>query len=376
MGKEIADIIRDHLGHIKINSHQYKILKKIENCQTGILGFHTLECSSQECENEIIVRNACKCGSCPKCMGLKQLQWAYKRDNEILPVNYDHAVFRSPSCYNELFKYNQKDCYNIFFQSVSETFKALIPRTKFNKPLYGYLAILHTWSQLIDYRVHIHCLIPEGQFNVAKNRWENSNNKILNKEILSTTFKKILSKKLIKYIKKNKIVYPGITEEYILKKSKKTRSLVYIKKSIRNVTDVIKYFSKYTSKIAITNDRIVDYDGETVTISYVDRANGNKIRTKDMNAVVFLNRFVSHILPYKLPKIRYYGFMANVCKKKYLKICKDLLKKAGKEISKKDQATIKYLDELLKKISENNICTVCHKGVMVMKKGSFIRYGP
>lgn len=152
-----------------------------------------------------------------------------------------------------------------------------------------------------------------------------------------------------------------------MEKSKTVKKCVYIRRSFRNVTAVIKYLSTFTNKIAITNDRIKSYDGVNVSISYVDRADDNIIKEKEIDAVVFLKRYCKHILPHKFTKIRYYGFMANSCKTKYLEICKDLLKKAGNKITKLEQHTIDMGFKLLESISNDRICSVCHIGKMRIK---------
>ena len=376
MDLELSDIINDHKSSLQLTSHQFNVLSNIQNCRTEELGTHSLKCSNPKCKHIEFSFNSCRDRNCPKCLGSKQLEWANARNHEILPVDYSHVIFTVPSYLNELFEYNKKECYTVLFKSVSETFKYLTPVTKHNNPKNGYIAILHTWSQLLNYHIHLHCLVPEGQFNKAKNRWEKSNNKILKKNILNITFKRILSKNLIKFINKNKLIYPGITEEYITRKLKTSKNHVFLRKSLENVTNVIKYLSNYTNKIAITNDRIKSYDGKNISISYVNRGDGNKIKTKKIDAIVFLKRYCLHILPYKLIKIRYYGFMANSCKKRYLKVCKDLLIKNGNKISETVQRSIDNLFQFIESLGVKKICLECHIGVLELVGISYGRSSP
>lgn len=366
MGYELADILKDHIDVLKLTPHQLNVLYDILACRTAEAGIHKLKCDNTSCYHFDYSYNSCRNKNCPKCSGSKQIKWVNGRNQELLPVDYSFITIVSPSYLDELFKYNQLECYNIFFKSVNETIKLLSIEDKKNTHKAGLIAMLHTWTQEVKYHPHIHCLIPEGQFNTEKNRWERINNKILTKEIFNITFKKVFANNLVAWMNKNEFSFLGITPEYILGKSRNTGRCVHIRRSIKDVTGVVKYLGTYSNNIAITNNRIVDYDGTEVTISCVDRADGNKIKNKKIPAVIFLQRYSLHILPRKFSKIRYYGFLANSCKSKYISACKEQLKKEGKKLSILDQQIIKRYINLVEKYSKGIICPICHQGSMVL----------
>lgn len=363
---ELSDIIKDHIDDLELTYHKQKVLNNLRYCRTAEAGTHLLECNNKKCCHEEYSYNSCRDRHCPKCSGSKQIRWVKGRNQELLPVNYSHIVFKVPRYLDLLFKIIQSECYDILFKTVNETFKILIPRKKHNEIKNGYIALLHTWTQEVKFNAHLHCLVPEGQYNITKNKWESTSNKILNKEILNITFKKLLTQNLISWIKENKDLNINITEEYLLGKSKNSKSYVYVNKSLKNVTGVIQYLGKYSNKIAISNKRIISYDGENVELSYIDRADGNKIKSKKINAIVFLKRYADHILPKKFSKIRYYGFFANSCKSKYIKICKSLLKKEGCKLSELDNKIIKRIIDLFEIITRPIICPVCHIGELAL----------
>jgi hypothetical protein len=72
----------------------------------------------------------------------------------------------------------------------------------------------------------------------------------------------------------------------------------------------LKYLSRYVFRTAITNDRIVSMRDGQVTFSY--RRSGES-RTRQMTLPVFefLRRFLQHVLPRRLQKIRHYGFLSR-----------------------------------------------------------------
>jgi hypothetical protein len=66
--------------------------------------------------------------------------------------------------------------------------------------------------------------------------------------------------------------------------------------------------------VAISNHRLIAFDGEHVTFAYTDYARGDQRRTMTMSAMEFLRRFVQHILPRGFVRIRQSGFLANTCR--------------------------------------------------------------
>lgn len=71
------------------------------------------------------------------------------------------------------------------------------------------------------------------------------------------------------------------------------------------------YLANYTHRIAISNQRILAFDGENVTFSWRDYADHNAQKTTTLDAVKFLHRFLQHVLPPRFTRVRYYGFLAN-----------------------------------------------------------------
>ncbi|RMG76530.1 MAG: hypothetical protein D6707_12200 [Bacteroidetes bacterium] len=84
-------------------------------------------------------------------------------------------------------------------------------------------------------------------------------------------------------------------------------------KSVGDGRAIIKYLGSYVFNVAISNTKIVDYDGENVTISY-KKKNSNRTRKLTISVMEFIGRFLLHVLPHGFMKIRYYGFLAPACK--------------------------------------------------------------
>ena len=87
--------------------------------------------------------------------------------------------------------------------------------------------------------------------------------------------------------------------------------VVYAKPAFGGPTHVLRYLGRYTHRVAISNHRILAFDGERVTFRWKDYAHGSKQRKMTLSATEFLRRFAQHILPRGFVRIRQYGFLAT-----------------------------------------------------------------
>ena len=368
MEYEISDVIRDHIDEVNVTSHQLKVLTHIMECQTPMLGGHIVKCTNPNCDHVDILFNPCRDRHCPKCLGLRQMKWKLKRTENLLPVGYSHSVFKVPRMYYDLFRYNPKLCLNLMFQCAS---KAINCQQKDEK--IGFIAEIHTHTQKLDYHPHIHCYIPEikienkGKLKVRRY--------VLDKEKLNISYKNILNRKIIKLIDKG-LIQTDLKKEDITKSLKNSINYVYLKSSLKDPTKAINYLGNNTSKGCISNKNIKDYDGNNVYYNYVDRVDGNKIKTMKIDSKLFLERFILHILPPRLTKIRYYGYMSNNNKKLYSEIMKYIEEQVGdRSIKYLIETILKTLEEIIKKI-EDKICPKCKVGHMELDCSIPLRRSP
>jgi Putative transposase len=81
--------------------------------------------------------------------------------------------------------------------------------------------------------------------------------------------------------------------------------------------------------VAISNHRLLAFDGEHVSFSYKDYAHGDARRTMTLAAMEFLRRFVQHILPRGFVRIRQSGFLANTCRTARVALARTVLATAS-----------------------------------------------
>jgi len=72
---------------------------------------------------------------------------------------------------------------------------------------------------------------------------------------------------------------------------------------------VLEYLGRYTHRVALSNERILGIDADTVRLRVRDSAHGNRGRTLSLPACTFIERFFLHVLPKGFKRIRHYGLL-------------------------------------------------------------------
>src|SRR6185295_15327110 len=104
--------------------------------------------------------------------------------------------------------------------------------------------------------------------------------------------------------------------------------VVYAKPAFGGPEQVLRYLGRYTHRVAISNHRLLSFDGNQVTFRWRDYARGNKSRTMTVSADEFTRRFLLHIVPKGFVRIRHFGFMANSQRSVSIALCRQLLRMA------------------------------------------------
>jgi hypothetical protein len=77
--------------------------------------------------------------------------------------------------------------------------------------------------------------------------------------------------------------------------------------------------------VAISNNRLLDIENDQVQFHWKDYRNGDQVKTMTLSAEEFIRRFLLHVLPNGLQRIRYYGFLGNRYRQEKLDQCRHLL---------------------------------------------------
>ncbi|MFC1825669.1 IS91 family transposase [Thermodesulfobacteriota bacterium] len=380
-GLEVADIFRAYgPAYRKVHGKemplsQHRVMKAIEICRTSELGGHVDECD--ECRALRISYNSCRNRHCPKCQSLDKERWLEARKKDVLPVQYFHVVFTIPEQLWPIALRNRKVVYSILFRAVSETLKELAGDLKHLGAKIGFIAILHTWSQILLHHPHIHCLVPGGGLSLDGKRWIGCKEDFfIHVEVLSRLFRGKFLHHLKEAYNSGALGFPGTIEEL---KSKRAFGKLFTelygkewvvnsKPAFKNAESVMEYLGRYTHRVAITNDRIVQLEGNQVIFKYRDREDNDKVKLMSVDALEFIRRFLLHVLPDGFMKIRHYGILSNRNRNDKLPICKSLLGPPVRDIACIEEK--ESWEELLFRITgiDLKVCPHCGKGNMVLKE--------
>ena len=76
---------------------------------------------------------------------------------------------------------------------------------------------------------------------------------------------------------------------------------------------VLDYLSRYTHRVAVSNERIVGIDAQGVRLRVRADDQGSK-RTVHIDGPTFIERFLQHVLPPGFKRIRHYGLLSPAVK--------------------------------------------------------------
>ena len=324
---EVADILQAQGDRFQeqnqswLGFQQLSVLRAITRCRTAALGGHINRCS--RCGHQAISYNSCRNRHCPKCQAQARQRWLAARDRELLGVPYFHVVFTLPHELNRLCQQNPSLLYGLLFQASAATLLEVAADPKHLGAEIGFLSILHTWGQNLQLHPHVHCAIPACGLSSDHTRWIHPRYPFfLPVKVLNRVFRGKFVSGLKRLFRQKKLRFHGALKP--LEEPKRFAAflrtvfredwVVYAKPAFGGPTQVLRYLGRYTHRVAISNHRLLAFDGERVTFRWKDYAHGNKQRKMTLTAPEFLRRFVQHVLPRGFIRIRQYGFLANRCR--------------------------------------------------------------
>ena len=335
---EVADILRVQGQRFldryrsSFDFQQLKAFRAIQNCRTVALGGHLDACP--QCGFQAISYNSCRNRSCPKCQAQARERWLAAREGELLPIRYFHVVFTAPHELNLLAQENPRQFYHLLFAASAATLLEVAADPKHLGAAIGVLSILHTWGQNLLAHPHIHCLIPAGGIAPDHTRWMRPRYPFfLPVKVLSRVFRGKFIARLRCLYRRKQLRCAGpcgaLADEkqfrHLLRCLHRQDWVVYAKPAFGGPRQVLRYLGRYTHRVAISNHRLLFFDGERVTFRWKDYAHGSRQRVMTLAATEFLRRFFLHILPKGFVRIRHFGFLANRSRACRLTLCRQLL---------------------------------------------------
>ena len=379
----IRTILRDHEGFIRnsglFDGEQRKAAACISRCKTGELGLNRAWCP--KCGLELTHNCSCNNRNCPCCQYPQQQKWVELRKAEVIPgIPYYHLVLTLPHKLNKLILANEALLLKLLFSASSAAVTQLCQDPRHLGATPGIVSVLHTWSQQLLPHFHVHMIVTGGgttkdggflsltQFRQKHNRHK-ANIPAGSFFLPLRALKKLFQGKFMAALRllycRNELSLPG--DLAYLEDPREwhdfcdilysTEWVCFLKTTFNGNGNAIEYLARYTFKTAISNGRILQYDGRSVTFRTTNRETQQKVDVT-LQAEEFIRRFLTHVLPHGFSRVRYSGFLSNSQKLKRLDaIFRLILQEPFTPSPLKNAGTLAVLAALLHK--DVRVCPHC-----------------
>jgi len=378
-GPEVADVFRRY-GDAYRERHgaslctaQRRVMTAIERCRTAALGGHVEQCD--QCGHQRISFNSCRDRHCPKCQSLARAQWLDDRRAELLDTQYFHVVLTLPKEIAGIAYQNKAPVYGILFRAAAETLSTIAADPKHLGAEIGFFAVLHTWGQTLLLHPHLHCVVAGGGLSPDGTRWISCRPRFfLPVPVLSCLFRRLFLGYLQKAFNAGELQFFSSLEPLRERRAflrylaplRRAKWVVYAKPPFAGPEQVLEYVGRYTHRVALSNNRLLNIEDGTVRFRWKDYRDHNRQKVMTVSADEFIRRFLLHVLPEGFHRIRYYGFLGNRHRAQKLARCRELL---GMPVPEPldDEFEKNYRDhyEELTGVSLKQ-CPVCHQGQMAI----------
>ena len=258
----------------RLDAARLKVMAAIEACRTAVLGGHMYCCDG--CGREHPLYNSCRNRHCPSCQGLAARRWSEARAADILPVPYFHVVFTLPSEIAAIAFCNRRVVFDILFRTVAETLRTIAADPRHGGARIGGTAVLHTWDQKLLFHPHLHVVVPNAGFDVDSGEWKTGSGTFLAPvKVLASLFRRRFLEELARAHGKGEIAFHGAVAISRTRRvpryprGRPRQGLDRLREAaIRGPEQVFRYLSRYTHRIAISDSRIIAFDGESVSFRH------------------------------------------------------------------------------------------------------------
>jgi len=376
---EVADVFRCYGADYRqkhgasMSVAQRRVMTAIEVCRTAVLGGHLEQCD--HCGHQRNAYNSCANRHCPKCQSLARAKWLEDRHSELLNTQYFHVVFTVPEEISTIAYHNKRQVYGILFRAAAETLRTIAADPKHLGAQIGFFTVLHTWGSNLLHHPHLHCVVSGGGLSADGSQWIYCRNGFfLSVRVLSRLFRRLFLEQLCNAFDAGNLEFfssleslqdPSAFRNY-LAPLREVEWVIYAKRPFAGPEQVLDYVGRYTHRVAISNNRLLDIAEGKVSFRYKDYRHEAQQKTMTLQAEEFIRRFLLHVLPEGFQRIRYYGFLANRYRQQKLARCRDLL-----DTSQPEPAASKVNNDYRDRYEELTgsslwQCPVCHQGRMLI----------
>lgn len=363
---QLADLLnaygQDYLATHALAPSQARAWRAIVACRTPVLGGHVERCDA--CGTTRHVYHSCRNRHCPRCQTRAKEQWIAARHRELLPVPYTHLVLTLPHALNGLAGQHFRCIADLLFASAAATLAAFGANPRWLGGQLAFSLVLHTWSQDLRRHLHVHALVASGALT-ADGKWVNSRRGFLFPvKALSQVFRARFLDGLAQAREQGRLPSAACDAAWrqLLRTLRRHDWVVYAKQPLGGPSQVLEYLARYTHRVAISSERLVNLADDMVAFRVRDNANPGKKRIVRLPARQFIGRFLQHVLPPGFKRIRHYGILASAHKHAQLARCRRAL-----HVPEPDAAVIETMDAFFQRVTGQALACCPHCGQTGMR---------
>lgn len=285
----------------RMSRDQLRVMDMLARCRTGELGSALYRCDA--CEKDHAIPRSCGNRHCPQCQGHKAKQWLEKQFDKLLPCAYFLMTFTVPKQLRRFIRGHPRECLPAILAAAAATMMELAKNPKYvGSSNLGFTGVLHTWGRTLTYHPHAHFIVPGGAIHEDGQQWLPSRADFF----IPVRAASVIYRARFKELMKQRGLLATIPTRVW------TKNWVVHSQAVGDGRVALRYLAPYVYRVAISNRRIVKCepgpDGlGRVTFTY-RRRGSRRYRTMTVTAEEFIRRFLQHVLPRGLQKVRHYGF--------------------------------------------------------------------
>lgn len=287
---------------------QSRAIWAITHCRTSALGGRAFACDA--CDHIHFAYHSCNHKACPQCGAQATRNWVRRELDKLVHAPYFLATFTLPAqlrgCFFGPFA---KQAYDLFFAAVSGALSEKLAADKgLRAQVSGFTAVLHTWTQRLEFHPHIHCLVPGAGLDDQGHYVQVKNEKFL---VYLPHLQSAFRQHLYRLFKD----HGWKVDPQVWGKDWG----VHIQPA-GSGAPAVKYLGTYVARTAIHDARLLEVTDDSVTFRWKDRSDHHQTKPLTLSGVEFVRRYLRHVLPTGLRSVRYYGFCHPTAKTKRLRV--------------------------------------------------------
>ena len=285
-----------------MTAQQKKVLRAVMACREDALG--TIRYACVACGHEHNVPRSCCNRHCPACQHQAVQAWLQKQRDRLLPCHYFLITFTVPQEVRAALMRHPREGYAAMMSCAAEALKTAATNERHvGATETGFFGVLHTWGRDLAFHPHAHFLVPAGGLD-QRGRWTSSRVSVfVPAQILAVLFRNKLRDRL-----------RGTECGDAIPSSVWQRTWKVDSKAVGDGKHAMTYLAPYVIRGAVANWRVTQCDAadsidDARLTLQVKRSGTKKYRPVPLSVIEFIRRWLLHVLPAGLHRVRHYGFL-------------------------------------------------------------------